>query len=353
MGGMTSYCHPSEPPVTPCPVHLWTAILCWQSIQLGMTVSTDLRNAAVHLYKTHVKSLRRVVAMLGYQFSKSALHKWLRCHPATRCRLPTPKKLTRAVKEFIDESLLANPFTTARALVLAVRQHLSLTLGRSTVSRAIKQLGFTQKRTYARAPDAEKILGARGVFCHAMQNLDPHSFISIDETCLYFHPRPRTGYAKRGQRLHVPLHQRRHDKYTLMLAVSSKGVVGWQLLQGSGTSSTFAAFITSLPCSTDTHVLLDNVSFHKSKVVREAMAAKGLTPAYTPPYSPEYNHVEMAFSVFKAHMRGTTAAPPGKGLDGMCTRVQSCAACLTPEKLSAMFRHVWDLIRTSNPHEIN
>ena len=318
-----------------------------------MTISTDLRNAAVHLYKAHVKSLRRVVAMLGHQFSKSALHKWLRCHPATRSRLPPPRKLTAIVESFIHDSLLANPFTTARGLVQAVRQHLSLALGRSTVSRAIKRLGFTQKRTYARAPDTEKILGARSTFCDTMKNMGPNSFISIDETCLYFHPRPRTGYAKKGQRLHVPLHQRRHDKYTLMLAVSSKGVVGWQLLQGSGTSSTFAAFISSLPCNSPSHLLLDNVSFHKSKVVKDAMAAKGFTPAYTPPYSPEYNPVEMAFSVFKAHMRGAHMVPHGKGLEDMSARVQSCAASLTPEKLAAMFRHVWDLIHSSPPQKPN
>jgi hypothetical protein len=104
--------------------------------------------------------------------------------------------------------------------------------------------------------------------------MHPDSFISIDETCLYFHPRPQTGYAKKGHRLHVPLHQRRHDKYTLMLAVSSNGVMGWQVLRGSGTSSTFATFINSLPCSPQTHVLLDNVAFHKSRVVQEAFATK-------------------------------------------------------------------------------
>ena len=141
----------------------------------------------------------------------------------------------------------------------------------------------------------------------------------------------------------MPLHRKRHDKYTLTLAVSSSGVVAWQLLQGSGTSSSFAAFIASLPCSSHSHVLLDNVSFHKSKLVKEAFGAKGLTPMYTPPYSPEYNPVEMAFSVFKAHMRGEGvghADPPD-----MHTRVQAAAWSLMPAKLAAMFRHVWRLIR--------
>ena len=291
--------------------------------------------------------------MLGNRFSKSALHKWLGSHPATKKRLPAPRKVTAEVETFIDTFLGVNPFATAQGLVQAVRQHLSVVLGRSTMSRAIKRLGFTQKRTYARAPNTDKKVSARGAFCAATQTMHPDSFISVDETCLYFHPRPRMGYARKGCRLHVPLHQRRHDKYTLMLAVSSSGVVGWQVLQGSGRSDTFAAFITSLPRITQTHVLLDNVSFHKSRVVQEAFAAKGLTPVYTPPYSPEYNPVEMAFSVFKAHMRVQPVGICANGLDDMCSRVRACAASLSQGKLAAMFRHVWELICAFAPREIS
>ena len=326
--------------LTPCLVQNGTGN-SGEMLPVGMAYSIDLRNAAVHLYTNHVRSLRRVVAMLGNRFSKSTLHRWLESHPITRCRLPTPRKLTGAVKELIEGVLVANPFATAQSLVQVVKQHLRVIIGRSTISRAIKQMGFSRKRTYARAPDTDRIVEARKAFCNAARDMDPNDFVSVDETCLYFHPRPRVGYAQRGRRLHVPLHQKRHNKFTLTLAVSTRGVVGWQLLQGSGTSGTFAAFINSLPCINQ-HVLLDNVSFHKSTVVKQALEAKGLAPMYTPPYSPEYNPVDMAFSVFKAHMRGEST---GKGeLPDMHTRVLSCARSLTPSKLAAMFRHVWELI---------
>jgi hypothetical protein len=169
----------------------------------------------------------------------------------------------------------------------------------------------------------------------------------VDETCLYFHPRQHSGYARRGRRLHTPLHPRRHDKYTLLLAVSNSQVVGWRLLQGSANSASFSAFVTDLEvASHHRHVLMDNVAFHKSKVVAAALAAKGLTAMFTPPYSPEYNPVEMAFSVFKAHMRpmlpGADTATVADRLADMQVRVRGCAAtALTQHKLAAMFRHVW------------
>ena len=120
-----------------------------------------------------------------------------------------------------------------------------------------------------------------------------------------------------------------------------------------GTSGTFAAFISSLPRITQTHVLLDNVSFHKSRVVQEAFAAKGLTPVYTPPYSPEYNPVEIAFSVFKAHVWPQPVGICANGLDDMCTRVRACAASLSKGKLAAMLRQVWELICAFAPREIS
>jgi transposase len=95
---------------------------------------------------------------------------------------------------------------------------------------------------------------------------------------------------------------------------------------------------------------MDNVAFHKSKVVKEALSARNLTALYSPPYSPEYNPVEMAFSVFKAHMRAITPASDATDKPAMladiCDRIARCAVSLSPSKLAAMFRHVWQLMST-------
>ena len=48
---------------------------------------------------------------------------------------------------------------------------------------------------------------------------------------------------------------------------------------------------------------MDNVAFHKTKMVRKAMEEKGFTPVYTSPYSPEWNPTEMFFSYLKRKLR--------------------------------------------------
>ena len=48
---------------------------------------------------------------------------------------------------------------------------------------------------------------------------------------------------------------------------------------------------------------LDNLSSHKAPTVRAAIEASGARLLFLPPYSPDFNPIEQAFSKLKAHLR--------------------------------------------------
>lgn len=50
-------------------------------------------------------------------------------------------------------------------------------------------------------------------------------------------------------------------------------------------------------------VIMDNLSSHKAPAVREMIEAVGANLLYLPPYSPDFNPIEQAFSKLKAHLR--------------------------------------------------
>jgi transposase len=54
-------------------------------------------------------------------------------------------------------------------------------------------------------------------------------------------------------------------------------------------------------------VVLDNLSSHKVKGVREAVEARGATMLYLPPYSPDLNPIEQAFAKLKRLLRTAAA----------------------------------------------
>ena len=50
-------------------------------------------------------------------------------------------------------------------------------------------------------------------------------------------------------------------------------------------------------------VIMDNLSSHKRAGVREAIESVGASLKYLPPYSPDFNPIEQAFSKFKWLLR--------------------------------------------------
>ena len=50
-------------------------------------------------------------------------------------------------------------------------------------------------------------------------------------------------------------------------------------------------------------ICMDNVNIHCNPRIEEAIEAKGCLVRYLPPYSPDFNPIELTFSVLKAWMR--------------------------------------------------
>ncbi len=54
-------------------------------------------------------------------------------------------------------------------------------------------------------------------------------------------------------------------------------------------------------------VIMDNLSVHKSAAVRAAIEGTGAELRFLPPYSPDFNPIEMAFAKLKARLRKAAA----------------------------------------------
>jgi transposase len=57
----------------------------------------------------------------------------------------------------------------------------------------------------------------------------------------------------------------------------------------------------------DAIVVMDNLAAHKAKAVQQALDRAGISYRYLPPYSPDLNPIEQAWSKLKAHLRTRAA----------------------------------------------
>jgi len=82
------------------------------------------------------------------------------------------------------------------------------------------------------------------------------------------------------------------------------------VLDGPMNGAAFLAYVNQLLVPTlkpGDVVIMDNLPAHKVRGVRDAIEAVGATYLLLPPYSPDFNPIEQAFSKLKAALRKAAA----------------------------------------------
>ena len=82
-------------------------------------------------------------------------------------------------------------------------------------------------------------------------------------------------------------------------------------------------------------VVMDNLGSHKGKAVRHLIRSAGAKLFFLPPYSPDFNPIEMAFSKFKAQVR-KAAARTAEALDDA---VAGAIKTFRPHECENFFAH--------------
>ena len=82
-------------------------------------------------------------------------------------------------------------------------------------------------------------------------------------------------------------------------------------------------------------VILDNLSDHKVEGVRQLIESRGAQLLYLPPYSPDFNPIEQAWSKVKQLLRGVKA----RVLEQLEPAISQALAAITAQNAQAFFRH--------------
>jgi transposase len=80
-------------------------------------------------------------------------------------------------------------------------------------------------------------------------------------------------------------------------------------------------------------VVMDNRSSHKRASIRAMIEARGARLAFIPPYSPDFNPIEMAFAKLKALLRKAAERP----VDGLWGAIGRLVDVFTPQEYSNYF----------------
>lgn len=116
----------------------------------------------------------------------------------------------------------------------------------------------------------------------------------------------RCGRAMKGERLRSGVPHGHWKTTTFVAGLRSTGIAAPFVLDGPIDRNAFETYVAKAlvpELARGDVVVMDNLSSHKGPRVREMIEAAGASLLYLPPYSPDFNPIEMAFSKLKALLR--------------------------------------------------
>lgn len=130
------------------------------------------------------------------------------------------------------------------------------------------------------------------------------------------------GRSRKGERLVDKTPHGHWKTSTLVAGLRGDGVVAPVVFDGPINGTSFRPYVEQAlvrVLQAGDIVVMDNLSSHKVAGVREAIEAAGATVRYLPPYSPDFNPIEMIFAKLKALLRKIAARTKDALTDAVAT----------------------------------
>lgn len=121
-------------------------------------------------------------------------------------------------------------------------------------------------------------------------------------------------------------------------AMTSRGMLAAASFDGATDTETFVTFVREelVPqLGSGQIVVMDNLAAHKSPAVTRLIEAAGCSVLRLPPYSPDYNPIEMAISKVKRLLRSQAR----RKVDELLTAIGEALRAVTPQDASNFITH--------------
>ncbi|TFY78726.1 hypothetical protein EWM64_g5286 [Hericium alpestre] len=288
-------------------------------------ISRDVKIAAIRIWQRHLLQLDQILECLD--FSEQT---WF-------CIL----KLWHETGDLVRQ----NPDYFLDELLHLLQTNRLISMHYTTIHRELERAGVSCKKLKKIAMECSK--ERRAEFILRMAHYEPEELAFLDETskdertCARHYGQGRKG--KRAEKKQVFVRGRR----TLTTGVLTlNGIEAATVVEGSMTRDLFLQFLeyTVLPKCTPypgllSVLVMDNAKIHHGDQILELADRFGVHIKYLPPYSPDFNPIEEAFSKIKHFLwrhQDYYSATQG---DGIFYNMLEVVDIITPEDAEGYYIH--------------
>jgi transposase len=214
----------------------------------------------------------------------------------------------------------------------------SASTGLMNKTLAALELTFKKKSLHAAEQEREDVAKARVEWREQQPKLSPPKLVFIDESSVKTNMTRRCGRAKRGHRLVAAVPHGHWKTTTFVGALRCDGLTAPLTIDGAINGELFLAYVEQVLVPTlkpGDIVIMDNLRVHKMAGVREAIEAAGAKLLFIPPYSPDLNPIELAFSKLKALLRAKAI----RTVDALWNALGELCDSFSPGECANYFRH--------------
>jgi transposase len=168
--------------------------------------------------------------------------------------------------------------------------------------------------------------------------METDKLIFLDESGVTTEMTRRYGRAWRGERVREGIPSGHWQTVSILSAIGTAGLVATMTVEAPTDGDVFLCFLEQVlgpQLTAGQTVVMDNLAAHKVPGVREALRARGADLLYLPPYSPDFNPIEQAWSKLKQHLRSFKA----RTVEHLQDALAEALPTITSDNAKAWFRH--------------
>ena len=289
-----------------------------------------------------------------FNCSRRSLMRWIDKYQDDEGRIlrynndPISYKVKKKHVKFILKKVKQNNKITMNELMAELNEKFDdINITRQWLGRIIRDNNLTRKRLkskhYAqtRYGIPYNVQTKLDEFYQAIDQWDIRNIISIDETSIK--PDMALSYArcKLGQRCYrKTTSQQVFKKYTLLVAISNNGIIGWKLYEtGAVNGERFNQFIKDYITNRFRNklIVMDNAAAHRTNIVKTTITDSGNQYLHAVAYRPQTNPIEEWFSQLKHYLK----LDPALHFNQIKTNIQRAITKIKPEHYRNYFRHAY------------
>jgi len=177
-----------------------------------------------------------------------------------------------------------------------------------TMYNTLEKLNITRKKKtfYDPKKDTEEVKIKKEIYDVQLEKIEPEKRYYLDETGTCTNMSPSYGRSKKG----LPVYDKKPtypgDTVSTVAILTEEGIKATYTYSESLTGPLFIFYLNTfvLPMLDDEQTLImDNLPVHHAEIVQEYLMKNNIKVLFLPPYHPELNPIEEAFSKIKLYIK--------------------------------------------------